>query len=129
MGYFYQAKYWRNFINPFLHLFNPLLFIFDFILFTKPGKMKWTYPLYSLIFPLIYVNVYLIVGASLGADSNPKNNIYPYPFINVGMIGYGMTFLYIFALVGVFLLIGYLVYFLDHKLGKNAQKKKPVSLS
>jgi hypothetical protein len=127
MGYFFEAKYWLNFINPFLHLFNPLLFIFDFILFTKRGEMKWTYPLYSLVFPLIYVTVYLIVGAVLGADSNPQNTVYPYPFINVGLIGYGKTFLYIFLLIVVFLIIGYFIYWLDHKLAKNEQKKKPVS--
>lgn len=33
------------------HVVLPLLFVFDWILFYEHGRVKWTYPLYSTIFP------------------------------------------------------------------------------
>lgn len=124
MGWIWQKKYWGWLTNPFLHLFNPLLFIVDFLLFSETGKMKWSYPLYSLIFPLGFVIVYLIVGAATGADSNPNNTLYPYPFLNVGQLGYGSALLNCLYLVLGFLAIGYLIVWIDKHRAKKHKKEE-----
>ena len=64
------------------HVVLPLLFVFDWILFYEHGRVKWTYPLYSTIFPLMYLAFVYIRAWMVGFDLNvPK--LYPYFFINL----------------------------------------------
>lgn len=119
MGFIWQGKWWQNLINPFLHFFMPLLFIVDFLFFSEVGKMKKTYPFYSLIFPLLYL-VFIFIRAAV-LPSSYEGVIYPYPFINVATNGWGITLAYILGLVAIFVLIGFGFYFIDRKRGKKAK--------
>jgi hypothetical protein len=123
-GFIWQSRWWTWLTNPFLHFFNPLLFMIDFFLFSEAGATKKTFPLYSLILPLIYVVIVLIRGAVLtskyGADTT-EVTLYPYPFLNpnVNGMGYWWVFLWCLVLSAFFLGLGYLIVFLDHKREKK----------
>ena len=98
------AGYWRNIGNMSYHFAAPLLFILDYILFEEKRSISVFAPLYSLIIPLVYVCYVFILGAAI------PNFEYPYFFLNVNELGYGGVCLWVLALLGVFTVLGYLLW-------------------
>lgn len=101
----------------FVHLFTPLLVIFDYIMFCEKGHIEKDFPITWSLSILIYgliCELYINFGGNFLGGSK-----YPYFFLDIekygisGVIG-NLTFVYI-----LFLLYGYLVYFIDKKLGKR----------
>ncbi len=114
--------YFTSLSNLLMHLILPIMFILDWILFYKHGKVKWYYPLLSTIMPLVYVIFVLIRGAILNGATGTI--IYPYFFLDVDKLGWGGFFTWLSILVMFFVLIGYILYFLDNiKLFKQKYKK------
>jgi len=68
------------------HYIVPLLFVLDW-LFLTPGKsnLSWTTGGRSLVYPIIYTIWTLLHGAQTGW--------YPYPFVDVNVIGYPQAIL------------------------------------
>lgn len=100
------------------HVVLPILYVADWILFYERKKAKWTYPLYSILFPLAYVVFILIQAVILKFDTSIKipNSetplIYPYFFINLETQGPKVIF-WIFALLVGFVSLGYAFFGLD----------------
>ena len=99
-----SADYWRNIGNMSYHFLAPLLFILDYILFDEKRTISVLAPLYSLVIPLIYVAYIFILGAAI------PDFTYPYFFLNVKELGYGGVCLWILGLLGVFVVLGYLLW-------------------
>lgn len=99
-----QASYWRNIGNMSYHFLAPLLFILDYIIFDEKRTISVFAPLYSLIIPLIYVVYIFILGAII------PDFVYPYFFLNVSELGYGGVLLWVLGLLGVFVVLGYLLW-------------------
>lgn len=99
-----SANYWRNIGNMSYHFLAPFLFILDYIIFEKKRTISVFAPLYSLIIPLIYVCYVFILGAAI------PNFEYPYFFLNVSELGYGGVLLWVLGLMGVFVVLGYLLW-------------------
>lgn len=102
---------WNSLGNLLMHIVCPLMFVLDFFLFDKHHSLKWYDPLCSALLPLLYVVVILIRGQILPADYN--GTIYPYFFLNVAEIGIGQVLLWVFILLLVFIVIGYIFYLYD----------------
>ena len=73
----------------FLHLFTPLLAIFDSLFFAKHGKvklkdsLKWlTYPVIYLISVIIIANVITEPYYTVKIHGNNIGLMYPYPFLD-----------------------------------------------
>lgn len=98
------ANYWRNIGNMSYHFLAPLLFILDYILFEQKRSVSVFAPLYSLIIPLIYVCYVFILGAII------PDFEYPYFFLNVNELGYGGVCLWVLGLLGVFTVLGYILW-------------------
>ena len=49
------VEYFTSLNNLIMHLILPIMFILDWALFYEHGKTKWSYPLLSLVMPLVYV--------------------------------------------------------------------------
>lgn len=99
-----SANYWRNIGNMSYHFLAPFLFILDYIIFEKKRTISVFAPLYSLIIPLIYVCYVFILGAAI------PNFEYPYFFLNVSELGYGGVLLWVLGLMGVFVVLGYILW-------------------
>lgn len=101
------------------HVVLPILYIADWFLFYERKKVKWTYPLYSILFPLCYVIFVYIHAAILGFDSSIKvmggNTplIYPYFFLNLETQGLSGVLMWIAILFIAFAAVGYLFFVLD----------------
>lgn len=109
-----------SFDNLSVHLFAPLLCIVDYILFTKSKSLKYRDVYYILIFPLLYVlftSIAGFMGYTYGVDGAGVPVRFPYFFFDYDRVG-GAAFIYIGALVVIFLIISHFIYLLDRKWNK-----------
>jgi hypothetical protein len=87
-------------IDELLHSVIPLLFIVFWLFFVERGKIPLKSVLVWLLYPLIYLIYILIRGA--------VSSFYPYPFIDVGKIGYNKTVINSSGMLAAFLAISIL---------------------
>ena len=99
-----------------LHYVVPIATFLDWILFDEKGKTDKKMPLFAALFPIIYVVVSMIAAQLMTGD-----NKYPYPFLNVDMLGAGMVALNIVLLAAAFIAVGYLGVWVDHKLDRKGR--------
>lgn len=76
----------------------PVLYTIYWLVFVRKGELNWRMPFAWTIYPLVYLPYVLIRGSSTLR--------YPYPFLDVGELGYGMVFINAVVLTIVFLLLG-----------------------
>lgn len=81
-----------------LHYAVPLLCVLHWALAVPPARMAWFAPLAWSVWPLAYLGYALLRGHWLGT--------YPYPFIDVAVLGYPRTLLNALGLLVAFLLVG-----------------------
>ena len=116
-------EYFTSTSNLLMHVILPVMFILDWILFYEHGKTKWYYPLLCLIMPLIYV-VFILIRAPFvqGLDVT----VYPYFFLDLNTLGWGGFLGWVFALIVIFVAIGYLFYLFDNikKIKEYFNRKK-----
>ena len=86
-----------------LHTVNPLLFIIYWLAFVPKQGLKWSDTLSWLIFPFIYL-VYILIRGEI-------SGYYPYPFIDVSLLGYTKVMINSLVLLLVFLAFGALFVF------------------
>jgi lysylphosphatidylglycerol synthetase-like protein (DUF2156 family) len=82
------------------HDLVPLLYTIYWLVFVRRGEVNWTMPFAWTIYPLIYLPYVLIRGSSTGR--------YPYPFLDVEELGYGVVLINSVVLTIVFLVLGQL---------------------
>lgn len=106
--------------NNFVHLFTPLLVMFDYIIFGEKGNLKKSYPIIwsgILIAYTIMCQIYIGVGGTFLNGAK-----YPYFYMDVekyGIIKVMISYLIIYI---CYISFGYLIYFFDNKIGKDKSK-------
>jgi hypothetical protein len=90
-----QATGARLLFERALHYLTPPLFVLDWLLYVPKPDLPWTVGFASLGFPGVYAVWILLHSAVTGW--------YPYPFLDVGDLGYPRTLLNIAGLVFAFL--------------------------
>ncbi|MBC7451100.1 MAG: Pr6Pr family membrane protein [Cytophagales bacterium] len=75
----------QRFIDEMLHLIVPFIFILYWSIFLAHKKLYWKNIFVWLLYPLVYIITVLVRGIFSG--------YYPYPFIDVGKIGYSAVFI------------------------------------
>lgn len=94
------------------HVILPIMYVLDWLLFYEHKKIRWFYPLASVIFPLIYV-VFVYVRASI-LNFNPEAPyIYPYFFLNLETQGVAGVANWVMILFTGFIALGYIFYGID----------------
>jgi hypothetical protein len=112
------------YINSVLfHIVLPIMYVVDWALFYEHKKVKWTYPLISVAFPVLYA-IFIFIRAWI-LDFNPEAPyIYPYFFLNLEELGVLGVIKWIGILSVVFIAIGYIMFGLDRILKKNKKERK-----
>lgn len=100
-----------------LHYVVPIATVLDWVLFDEKGRTDRKMPLFATSFPMIYVVASMITAQFMTGD-----NRYPYPFLNVDLLGAGTVALNIVLLAAAFIGVGYLGVWADHKLAKGNVK-------
>ena len=100
----WKPEGWQRVADELLHVIVPLLIIFYWIFWANRAGLKWKNIFSWLVYPLVYLCFILLRGAFSG--------FYPYPFINVTVLGYNKVFInsggllvIFFVLSGLFIII------------------------
>lgn len=102
---------WDLVANIALHYVMPAAILFDWLLFTAKGRLRWIDAPKWLAFPLSYGGWTLIHGYA--ADW------WPYWFTDVSALGLGKAALYFSGLLVFFLAVGLAVVAIDRRLGRR----------
>ncbi len=81
-----------------LHYVTPLLCAFNWWYCVPATRLTWVAPLTWCAWPIVYTIYALLRGEWLGR--------YPYPFIDVGVLGYERVLLNVVGLLVIFVLLG-----------------------
>jgi hypothetical protein len=87
-------------VDELLHTVVPVLCIIYFIVFVPGEKLPWKSAFAWLIYPLVY-SIYTLIRGAIVTE-------YPYPFIDVSILGYGQALINCFFILVGFLLISFL---------------------
>ena len=98
-------SFWNNIGNLCYHVVCPIMFIVDTVMFDEHKSVGYLEPVVSLVLPIIYVVVIEIIGTNTGR--------FPYFFLNMDELGIGGLMMWMGILLGLFLIIGYLLFLHD----------------
>jgi hypothetical protein len=88
-----------------LHKVSPILMALWWLLFAPRAKLRWSAALWWSIYPLLYFAYVLVRGAEDGK--------YPYPFMDVGKLGWLQTLLNAGGIAMAFIVAGFLLVWID----------------
>lgn len=100
---------WPLFFEHMLHAVTPPLFVLDWLLFVDKRAVDWRVGLRALAYPLGYVGYTLARGAMTGW--------YPYPFLDVGDLGYAQVAVNIAGLIAAYLVLEAVLVALGRRIG------------
>ncbi|MCK7485028.1 MAG: Pr6Pr family membrane protein [Bacillus subtilis] len=97
-----------------VHTMTPLLVILDWLLFDKKGLLKAYYPLLWLLQPVDYL-VYVLIFTALGGrfTLGVEAVRYPYFFLDIDRFGFVGVLQWSILILLLYVVLGYLLYFID----------------
>ena len=101
------------------HVVLPIMYVLDWLLFYEHKKVKWFYPLASVIFPVLYV-AFVFIRAAIVSFNPEVPYLYPYFFLNIDNLGLAGVARWVAILFAGFIALGYIFYGVD-KLIKSKQ--------
>ncbi len=111
------------------HIFMPIIFFLDYLLFDEKGTVKWKHVVIWLIYPLAYFTLIMVAHYIF------KNNIYPYPFLNPNALatsseeilsgnhGWNGSLIIISLMMLGFLILGSFMVFLNNLLAHKYKRR------
>lgn len=106
------------------HVVLPLMFVADWLLFYEHRKVKWTYPLYSTVFPLVYL-AFVYMRAWLVNFDTAVPKLYPYFFIDANQQGIAGVVRWCLILLAAFIVLGYILMAVDRMM-PAAKESTPI---
>ena len=102
------------------HVLLPVMYVADWLLFYERSKVRWFYPLASVIVPVVYV-IFVFTRAAI-VNFNPEvPYLYPYFFLNLDNLGVAGVAKWIVILFIGFIALGYIFYGIDKFAGKKTK--------
>ena len=95
----------------FLHSVTPLLVLVAWAFYAPKGGLRYRVPLAWAAIPILYLGYALLRGA--------RDGLYPYPFLDVGRIGWAQTGINAVVIAIGFLGTGFLMVWFDRRLGRR----------
>lgn len=95
-----------------LHSVNPILFVAYWLIYIPKANLKWTQALSWLWFPFIY-SVYIFVRGSI-------SHLYPYPFLNIDILGLFRVAINSLLMLIAFLSIGFLFVWVNRVMARRS---------
>ncbi|HLK27526.1 MAG TPA: Pr6Pr family membrane protein [Puia sp.] len=100
-------------VDNILHSIVPLLYVIYWLVYIPKQKMQWSKAVSWLLYPALYFAWVLIFGFI--------TRFYPYPFIDVNVLGYPKMFMHAGILLIVFLILGFAAIAIKKVAGKNTK--------
>ena len=94
------------------HVILPIMYVLDWLFFYEHKKVKWYYPLASVLFPVLYI-IFVYTRAAI-VNFNPEvPYLYPYFLLNLDNLGVAGVAKWVAILFAGFILLGYIFYGID----------------
>jgi uncharacterized membrane protein YhaH (DUF805 family) len=106
-----------------IHIVTPCLMIGDWLLFVPKGMLRRFDPLLWPLIPYAYLTFAFVFGA-LGGEFTPGQK-YPYPFMDLDVLGLGGVALWIAALTVALVAVGFVYLLIDRILAALARRAQP----
>src|SRR4051794_2353128 len=106
----YHPQGWGRVADEIVHSAVPLLYVIYWLSFAAKGAVQWKNAISWLIYPLLYLIYTFLHGL--------VSHYYPYPFMDVKVIGYGGFWLNSFYLLLLFLFLSFVLIGIDKLLGR-----------
>lgn len=103
-----------------IHIITPLLVIVDWLIFVPKGEFRWIDPLLWTLIPYAYL-VWAFAYGALGGEFTPGQK-YPYPFMDVDVLGVGGVTQWIVALTLALIVVGLVFVAIDRTLAALARR-------
>ena len=107
------------------HIVLPVMYVIDWLMFYEHGKVRWTWPVLSALYPIAYL-IYVFAHAALWRFGSGVMNhagtapvIYPYFFLNPEKVGINGVAMWIGVLLIGFILGGFLFLLVDRLMMKR----------
>ena len=94
------------------HVILPIMYVLDWVLFYEHKKVRWFYPLASVVFPTLYV-IFVYIRAAILNFNPDAPYIYPYFFLNLETQGVAGVAKWVAILFVGFIALGYIFYGID----------------
>jgi hypothetical protein len=94
-----------------LHYVMPLAYLAFWLVVMRKAGLRWYDPLLWLIYPVFYLGFVLVHGRFTG--------FFPYPFIDVGKLGYGTMMLNAIGIAAAFVASGYVILVVSRLLARR----------
>lgn len=107
-----------------VHYLMPILILIDWFIFEEKGKITKGEPLIYLLITTVYFVAALVAaefGNGLGCDASSR---YPYPFLDLDVLGVGQVIINCIIIKIGCLFIGYTLYLMDTLLKPKLKKKR-----
>lgn len=115
LRFLWQPKGLQWITDELLHTVNPLLCLAFWWMAMKGKRLEFKNAYVWLIYPLIYIFYTMIHGHASG--------FYPYPFVNVSVIGYKQVFINSIMIALCFLVIAWILIAISRKRSQQTNKK------
>ncbi|MEO7367932.1 MAG: Pr6Pr family membrane protein [Gemmatimonadaceae bacterium] len=103
--YSFEGLAWLT--NALFHYVTPALGLIFWLAFVRSGALKWKEPLAW--------SIYLIVYGLYAIARGTASGFYPYPFLEVPVIGYGQVAINMFGLLAAFCILAILFVFVGRR--------------
>lgn len=110
LGYLMSGK--KAFGSFLVHVAVPLMVLADWVIFDKKGYYKFYEPFLWAIFPYLYI-AFTVIVAQMGQFYPNQAGRYPYEFISWDLLGIRQTAINIVFVTAGFIVLGYVIYFLE----------------
>lgn len=102
---------WGRISNELLHTITPIYFLWYWFFMVQKSKLHFRSSIYWTIYPLAYM-VYTLIRGTF-------SHTYPYPFIDVNILGYPRVFINCIGVAVVFLVLFYIFIVIGNRLQKK----------
>jgi hypothetical protein len=99
-----------------LHDAIPFLYPFYWLAFLPKGSLRWSDPVWWLVFPVLYFLYSMLRGAAFG--------IYLYPFFDVAQLGFARVSMNGIGLLAGFFALGVILTAIDHALASDDRGRR-----
>jgi hypothetical protein len=105
---------WSSVSNQLVHTVVPALAVLGWLVFGPRGLVSWRVVAWSVVYPLLWVLFTLVRGA--------VTHWYPYPFLDVGELGYARVSLTILGITVAFVALAAGLHWLDGWLARGSDR-------
>ena len=103
-----------SFRDTIIHFIVPILLLMDYFFFTRKGYARSWMISINVLIPFLYLG-YLQIYDAMGGRFivGETTNRFPYYFLNVEAIGWGLFSIYLVGMLGFVILISWIFYTID----------------